>query len=318
MSPDSPYRYALSTLLVALAVTVFPSTVAAQQVALPLQPALAQSKKTETASAPSGNATASDDKAQASQEPSSASTQPPSFHAGRQFPKDLLRDQKAIWTSPLRIERSDAKWLVPIAAATVVMITTDRRASGELGDSKDLVGVSRDISNIGLGTMIGAIGTIYVIGRLTQNDRAREAGLLGLVSLIHSNIVVGVLKLATNRERPDMHRGDGRFWAGGKSFPSGHAVQTWALAAVIAEEYRDKPLVRFGAYGLATAVSVSRFTGRKHSPSDVVVGGALGYLIGRYVVRRHAMPHSSNRSAMISPYLNRPTRTYGLAVSFQF
>src|SRR5262249_40005191 len=37
----------------------------------------------------------------------------------------------------------------------------------------------------------------------------------------------------------------------------------------------------------ATAVSISRVTGRQHFPSDVVVGGALGWLIGRQVYKAH-------------------------------
>ena len=41
------------------------------------------------------------------------------------------------------------------------------------------------------------------------------------------------------------------------------------------------------AYGTASAVSVARVTGRKHFPSDVVVGGVLGWLIGRQVYNRH-------------------------------
>lgn len=319
MSPDLPYRYALSTLLVALAVTVLPSTTAAQQVGLPLKGALSRSEKPGTGRAPDANPTGSDDEAQASQEPSSASAQPLSFYAERQFPKDLLRDQKAIWTSPLRIDRSDAKWLVPFVATTAVLISTDRRVSGELGHSEDLRKVSRNISYLGSGyTTFGASGIIYLIGRLTHNDRARETGLLGLEVLIHSNVIVGAFKLATNRERPDERGGDGRFWVGGKSFPSGHAATTWALATVVAEEYRDKPLVRFGAYGLASAVSLSRFMGRKHFPSDVLVGSTLGYLIGRYVAKQHGTPHSGQRSAVISPYFSRPTHTYGLLVSVQF
>ena len=106
--------------------------------------------------------------------------------------------------------------------------------------------------------------------------------------------------------------------AGDTSFPSGHAITTWALATVIAEQYRDKLFVRYGAYGLATAVSLSRFTGRNHFRSDVIVGSAFGYLIGRYVVGRHRTFGHSHSTAAILPHFNRATRTYGLAISLQF
>jgi hypothetical protein len=46
-------------------------------------------------------------------------------------------------------------------------------------------------------------------------------------------------------------------------------------------------LVRVGVYGVATAISLSRYTGRNHFLSDVLVGSAMGYGIGRYVYHKH-------------------------------
>ena len=41
-------------------------------------------------------------------------------------------------------------------------------------------------------------------------------------------------------------------------------------------------------YGRAAAVSLSRFTGRNHFLSDVLVGSAIGYTTGRFVyLKRH-------------------------------
>jgi membrane-associated phospholipid phosphatase len=58
------------------------------------------------------------------------------------------------------------------------------------------------------------------------------------------------------------------------------------MASVIAREY-PRPWVKWLAYGTATAVSVTRFTGREHFPSDVVVGSVIGYLIGRHIFKAH-------------------------------
>jgi membrane-associated phospholipid phosphatase len=38
------------------------------------------------------------------------------------------------------------------------------------------------------------------------------------------------------------------------------------------------------AYSLAAGVSITRVLGQEHFPSDVLVGSACGWLIGRYVV----------------------------------
>ena len=60
----------------------------------------------------------------------------------------------------------------------------------------------------------------------------------------------------------------------------------FASAAVIASRY-DGYMTKLTAYGLATGVSLTRVIGRDHFPSDVLVGSAVGWMIGRYVHRRH-------------------------------
>ena len=49
----------------------------------------------------------------------------------------------------------------------------------------------------------------------------------------------------------------------------------------------DKPLVVFGSYGLASAISLSRVGGLKHFPSDVLIGATIGELIGRYMYHHY-------------------------------
>jgi membrane-associated phospholipid phosphatase len=123
--------------------------------------------------------------------------------------------------------------------------------------------------------------------------------------------------------------GGGRFFTGGNSFPSGHATNAFALATVIANEYKDRPLVRWGAYGVAGLVGVSRFTGRRHFLSDVVVGGAIGYSIGRYVYHTHHdpaqdPPEGGLRKArsrvfpIIEPIFDRGEQTYGALLAWGF
>jgi hypothetical protein len=64
--------------------------------------------------------------------------------------------------------------------------------------------------------------------------------------------------------------------------------------------------VQIGAYGLATAVSIARFTGRNHFLSDALVGSAIGYGIGRYVYRTHHDPDLDTQGAKVKPVRNRP------------
>ena len=210
----------------------------------------------------------------------------------KKFFVNILRDQRAIWTSPFHLHETDAKWLAPLSLSTVALIATDRRTSGALvkhGDNLDRLRISRDISWFGstYATM-GTAGILYLAGRATHNDHLRETGLLGAEALLDSGILVTALKTVSQRQRPTVDNSSGEFFDGGAAFPSGHAISAWSLATVIAKEYgHHRPLVQVGAYGLATAVSLSRYTGRNHFLSDVLVGSAMGYGIGRYVYHKH-------------------------------
>jgi hypothetical protein len=197
----------------------------------------------------------------------------------------LLHDQKAIWTSPSRVKQSDTKWLMPIAAATAFAFAKDDETSRRLESSQDLRNASLTVSNAGKTYVVmGASGALYGLGKLTHNERLAKTGLLAIEAGIGSQVAIQSLKVLASRTRPD--EGGGGFWNGGNSFPSGHAASTWALAKVVADRYKEKPLIKIGAYTFATAVSVSRVTGQRHYASDVIVGSTIGYLIGKYITHR--------------------------------
>jgi membrane-associated phospholipid phosphatase len=245
-----------------------------------------------------------------------------------QFFKNVLHDQEAIWTSPFRLHGRDARWLAPLGLGTAALIATDRRSGDEVAESTSQLNASRIVSYAGSAYGVGGIAaTFYLFGRARHDERARETGLLGAEALIDSAIVVTALKEITQRRRPTATTGRGDFFDGGSSFPSGHSIEAWSLAAVIANEYHDHRWVQVSAYGIASAVSLARFTGSKHYLSDVLVGSAAGYGIGRYVYRTHhravtdsgqeARPRSK-RFPLIAPEYDRRARDYGVALAWSF
>lgn len=255
----------------------------------------------------------------------------------RRFFRNVLRDQGAIWTSPFHMGHGDAKWLAPLGVGAAVFFATDRRTAGEMiegDDNSTRVRISRDISQAGnFYTTGGAAVAFYLIGRASHNARARETGLLAGEALVDSSLVVEALKAVSRRQRPPTDHASGEFFSGGTSFPSGHAISAWSFASVVAEEYgQRRPLVRFGLYGLAAAVSFSRFTGRKHFLSDTLVGSALGYGIGHYVYRKHHDPSldsddgsqqktsaaRSKKLPLVAPIFSRAERAYGLGLAWDF
>jgi hypothetical protein len=64
--------------------------------------------------------------------PTPAPTPTPSLE--KQFFKNIWRDQKAIWTMPLNVQKQDAKWMVPSGIGTMALITTDRITGDEIAE----------------------------------------------------------------------------------------------------------------------------------------------------------------------------------------
>ena len=266
------------------------------------------------------------------QSPAAKPSPSPTPSLEKRFIKNIVRDQAAIFTSPFRLRGKDAKWLAPLGAATAGLIATDRRTADALGENRARRRISSAVSYLGSSYGAGAIaGGFYLFGRIKNDARARETGLLAGEALIDTGILVTVLKTTTRRMRPLFGDRRGRFFTKGNSFPSGHSAAAWSVATVVAHEYSDKPIVKYAAYGLATAVSLSRFTGRKHFLSDALVGGAIGYGIGRFVYRKHhdssldanGMQTIKNNSTtklfpLIVPQFNRAARVYGATLQWNF
>ncbi len=210
----------------------------------------------------------------------------------RSVPLNLLKDQEGIWTSPLRIRESNAIVPVTLILATTVLITTDHQVmSSSKLQNTSLNNEATTASTGLLGGFIALPVAMYGLGHLKHDDHAAETGILGGEAMLNGLAVSEVMKFVSLRERPPIDSAKGRFFqtsvGSNSSFPSNHSVIAWSSAAVIASEYSG-PLTKITAYGLATGVSLTRVLGRDHFPSDVFVGSAVGWLIGRYVVHRHA------------------------------
>jgi membrane-associated phospholipid phosphatase len=208
---------------------------------------------------------------------------------GLPFLKNLVSDQKAIWTSPAHLRWTDGTWLFPLAAVTGGFLATDRAVPPALSTNPNKLNRYIKVSDYGVYSLVGAGGGLYLWGKLSHDDHQRETGLLAGEAAINSFAVDTAFKYAFGRERPNEGQGLGNFFQHGVSFPSDHSAVAWSIASVIAHEY-PSPFTKFAVYGLATAVSASRVLGEKHFPSDVVVGGAIGWLIGRQIYRAHHDP----------------------------
>ena len=213
------------------------------------------------------------------------------------IPKNILHDEKAIFTSPLHINGENARWWMLFGGATAALIASDQKISDTLPQTTAFTTPSRWASRLGATYSLYPLwSTFYIVGTLGNNPRARDTGRLGIEALIDARIAVTVVKAVTQRPRPEMKGESVAFFKGGDAFPSGHSIQAWALARVFAREFPDHKIYSILAYGLASTVSAARFAGRKHSASDALAGAAMGFFIGDFVYRHHHAPSEKSKA----------------------
>jgi hypothetical protein len=178
----------------------------------------------------------------------------------------------------------DLKWAAPLAGLTAAFVASDSWISMQIPSQH--MQTSKTISNYAVYSLVVLGAGSFAWGHVRGNDHLSETGLLSGEAALNSTAVAYLLKTALQRQRPEQGTQHGAFFHGGSSFPSEHAAVAWSVASVWAHEYPGT-LSRTLAYGLASAVTITRVTGRQHFASDVVVGSALGWYFGRQVYRAH-------------------------------
>jgi hypothetical protein len=213
----------------------------------------------------------------------------------RETPLNILKDQGAIWSSPVRIREKELRYLIPLGLAVTVAIATDHQAMTEVvSQNPSFNDANTKASNVLVTPLIAAPGVLFLAGQFKSNEHARETGILGGEAILDSLVVEQGMKLIFWRERPGVDDSKGKFFQTNvgwdSSFPSSHSVIAWSSAAVLAEEYPSR-WNQIGIYTVATGVSLTRVLGQQHFPSDVLVGSAFGWMIGHYVYKKHHRWH---------------------------
>jgi membrane-associated phospholipid phosphatase len=219
----------------------------------------------------------------------------------RRFPANVLRSAAGVFHGDN---------IVPFIAggtATAAGSLFDERVAEYIADPDHDFGQS--LEDGAAPEILGlAVAGVFTAGRFAEGPRFRAMSYDLLDAFLVNWAYTTVVKVAVGRERPNGENA--------KSFPSGHASNAFALAAVLERHYGWKGGVP--AYAVASAVAVSRLQRNKHYLSDVMAGATLGYLVGRTVVRVNGRPLEASRGPQVSfsPILGRRTRAVSVAVSF--
>src|SRR6266550_3784724 len=131
----------------------------------------------------------------------------------------FVRDQRETWTSPARLRFSDTEWLVPLSGVTAGLFVTDRDFSKHLSQNPTTISRYKNLSNAGVGALIGGAGGMWLLGHASYNQHWSETGFLAGEAALNSLVAVETLKYSLGRQRPSQGDGSGPFFhSGGTSF----------------------------------------------------------------------------------------------------
>jgi membrane-associated phospholipid phosphatase len=215
---------------------------------------------------------------------------------------NLAADQKTVWLFPIDVAKGrHVKPTLAVTGTTVGLVALDPWTGRYFQRTKTTTysGFNKVFSSKNTAIANFAIPiALYGIGLARKDVYAQRTFILAGQAVLTSEILTTVMKDVTRRANPALippggdfsdtwfKKGGGNWVRGIGAFPSGHAISAFSVATVYAERYptpRWKPIL---AYGLAAVAGFSRVSLETHYVSDVFLGSALGYFIGRHVVRR--------------------------------
>jgi len=194
--------------------------------------------------------------------------------------------------SPLHWDKGD--WLKAglVAGITGGLYLLDDKIRDFAQDHRHSVGNKLATAGNYFGTPLYTappVAAFYLYGYLADDKKARKTALLAVESLAIGGLFTQAIKVTAHRVRPS----------------SGAPPDQWG---------KESTFIPPIAYGLATLTGFARIYGNQHWASDVFAGAALGYFVGKAVVRFHK--DDTAKKVSITPMVSGDYK--GLTLSFDF
>jgi membrane-associated phospholipid phosphatase len=243
------------------------------------------------------------------------------YRFNKKYLSNLRDDFVQVISSPKNWGKKDYLILSLFAVSTVALFAVEEEIYDWFQENRTSSSdkVSDIASSVGNGLfIIPMLATFYTAGEIFRSKGLRKTALMCLESFITSGILVVGLKFLTGRARPYRDEGTSTFFPfsvvnGYHSFPSGHASTAFGVASVIADQ-SGSFFIDFFAYGTAATIALSRIHNSKHWPSDVFIGSALGYFIGKKICRLN----DKRDAGKIDVGFQMSPRLQAVSLSFRF
>jgi len=209
--------------------------------------------------------------------------------------------------------------LAAITAATIITDYDSWQAFKKPYDrNKSFRDVTDFTSDLGDGKIQFGIAAAYALyGFAFSDDRAIRTASQVAEVILASGGVVQLLKHLTGRESPftaTTPTGKWNFFPNQieyskhvphyDAFPSGHIATALATLTVIAENYPEKPWIKYIGYPIIGSIAVGLVSTSIHWWSDIPLGVAIGYSFGMLVSHPETDKETLQGALRLQPSLN--------------
>jgi len=209
-----------------------------------------------------------------------------------------------------------------LTAATAITIITDYDSWQAFKKAYDRNKTFRDINDVtsylGDGKIQFGIAVVYgLYGFAFSDDRAIRTASQVTEVILASGGVIQLLKHLTGRESPftaTTPTGRWDFFPNQieyakhvphyDAFPSGHIATALATLTVIAENYPEKPWIKYVGYPIIGSIAVGLVATSIHWWSDIPLGMAIGYSFGMLVSHPERSKEDLQSSSQMRPSLD--------------
>jgi membrane-associated phospholipid phosphatase len=247
--------------------------------------------------------------------------------------RNLGKDVLSIYGSPFDAKGRDWLGFAGVVALSGVSMFADEPVERWARDADSLSGL-RFLDPLRRGGVLFSgkyivppVAAAYILGLATKNQELRDGVMgCGAAWLAQAPIRKSVYALV-GRQRPETSPDDAQVWVipnkpseqedpwQYRSFPAGHFANAMSCAAFLNNRF-DMGAGGAAVYALAFGVGFGRLLDHAHWTSDTVLGGILGYAVGKEIGRRslaREMARASNGAQ-----LNVAPEAGGMSMSIQW
>lgn len=228
--------------------------------------------------------------------------------------------------SPFHFDSHDFMMTGIITGVTALSFALDNSIRN---DVKTMHSSSMDnITNVGekFGSGVYGLalsGALYLGGQVVKDNELRKTGVMLAEAIFLNGITTEILKIVIGRSRPYTNEGFDfdpfkiSFKDDDNSLPSGHTSTAFTIATVLSERI-DNTFASIALYSFAGLTALQRIYADRHWFSDLVLGAAIGTVVGLKVVKLNSEYEDQSSSIKMNVYPVFSHGSFGAGVALNF